>query len=146
MHVVVAGGTSSTLGRSSASSCIDVGHEVTILSRMSGNPEGIMSTKFGAMIRHVLPDDVDLLKSAIAGSHVVVYILKLIGDELNIRTDLALLQACLATGTVMRFVPSDWSMYPLAQERVDVLAHKAKLLESCQEALGTSGRTDFEVA
>lgn len=146
MHVIVAGGTSPTLGRSIVSACIDVGHDVTILSRMSGKSDSTVSTKFGATIRHVSYDDVDSLNSAIAGSHVVVSVLKLIGDELNIRTHLLLLQACLATSTITRFVPSDWSMYPLAQERVDVLAHKAKLLESCQEAVRISGRTDFEVA
>ncbi|ETN36417.1 uncharacterized protein HMPREF1541_08694 [Cyphellophora europaea CBS 101466] len=146
VHVVVAGGTSPTLGRSIVTACIAAGHQVTVLSRTPSDSSSAAESAHGAPIKYVSYEDVSSVKSAISGANIVISVLKIIGDELNITTHLNLLRATLATDTATRFVPSDWSMYSLAHQQVDLLAHKATLLKECQQLAASSERTDFEVA
>lgn len=146
IHVVIAGGTSPTLGRAIVSACLAVGYEVTILSRTPDDAVTAEKSAHGAPIRHVSYDDVDSIKSAIAGATVVISVLKIIGDELNIATHLNLLRATLATDNATRFVPSDWSMYSLANQQVDLLAHKTALLQACQQLVASSTKSGFEIA
>jgi hypothetical protein len=145
-HIVVAGGTSPTLGRSVVTASLSTGHRVTILSRQPEDPTTAAKSAHGADIRYVDYENVESLKAAIAGASVVISVLKIIGDELNLTTHLNLLRATLATSTATRFVPSDWSMYRLAAKQVDPLAHKDTLLQACQDLAASSNRPGFEIA
>jgi hypothetical protein len=145
-HVVVAGGTSPTLGRSIVTACLSAGHKVTILSRTPENPSTAASSAHGAPIKHVAYDDVESIKPTISDANVLISVLKIIDDDLNLTTHLNLLRAALASETTTRFVPSDWSMYSLASSQVDLLAHKSTLLHICRHLASTANRPDFEIA
>lgn len=147
MHVVVAGGSSPTLGRAIVTACLSAGQQVTILSRL---PEDLTTaaaeSAHGATIKYVAYENVASLKSAITGVNAVISVLKIIDEELNVMTHLNLLRATLATPSAARFVPSDWSMYRLAAEQVDLLSHKTVLLHACQQLAATVERPALEVA
>ena len=146
VRVAVAGGTSPTLGHSIVAALHAAGHEPVILSRMPQDPASAPQWLYNAPVKYVSYDDVQSIQSAIAGADAVISVLKIIGEEANLTTHLNLLRASLATGTVKRFVPSDWSMYAGAHAQVDMLAHKATLLRECQRLAAASGPPDFEIA
>ena len=93
MKVIVAGGTSPTLGQSLVTACRAAGHEVTILSRASIDADS-NPTKYDAPIRYVNYDDPDSIKRAIEGAEVVISVIKIVGD-LQLSTHLNLLRASL---------------------------------------------------
>ena len=143
--VAVAGGTSPTLGRSIVTALLAAGYEVIILSRMPSDQSTAPQAAHGAPIRYVAYVDFDSLKIVLQGVQSVISVLKIPSEELMTRTHLNLLRASLATGTVKRFIPSDFSMYALSHTQVSLLAHKSSLLRQCQELASSQGTTDLEI-
>jgi hypothetical protein len=66
------------------------------------------------------------------GVHTVLSVLKILDPQQMQESHLNLLRAAVATGTVRRFSPSDYSLGPITHATVDLLAHKSMLLKACQ--------------
>lgn len=170
MHIALAGGTSPTLGRSITTALLSAGHSVTILSRMpsantttttssSGdnnsteNAKSTPTTAHNAPILYVdykSPTSLTTLFQSLAPPlTAVISILKITDPTLNTNTHLHLLSAALSTPSCTRFIPSNWSLYPLSHASVPELAGHGALLRSCRQHLQKNPPTDgraFEIA
>ena len=125
--VAVAGGTSSTLGRSIVTAISQTTNTPVILTRQSPHAP---STKYKAEVRQVDYTDQDALVKALSDVHTVISVLKIPGPEWA-EYQINLLHASKRAG-VKRFAPSEFDNGPLADYRVDILGLKPGVWKECE--------------
>ncbi|KIW52412.1 hypothetical protein, variant [Exophiala xenobiotica] len=87
---------------------------------------------YGAPISYVDYGSTDSLTSALKGIHTLISVLKVNDPMAMISYHSNLLKSCISA-KVSRYAPSDWSMGPSSHSKVDLLAHKDRLWQDCQE-------------
>lgn len=134
--IAIAGGTSPTLGRSIVTSILSTSNKNTpvILTRQSPTAP---RTAHGAAVRQVDYSNPISLAAALQGVHTLISVIAVVGPQW-LDVQLALLRAAREAG-VKRFVPSEFGLGRLADERVDVLKAKGRVWEACLAAREESG-------
>lgn len=129
VKIVIAGGTSPTLGRSIVTAIAHTVNTPVILTRQSLDAP---ASKYGAEVRQVDYTDHSTLVDALKDVHTVISVLKIPGPEWA-TYQINLLNAAKAAG-VKRFAPSEFENGPEADGRVDILGLKPGVWKECTES------------
>lgn len=136
--VVIAGGTSKSLGRSITQAIItaypDGKWKPIILSRSDKPPSWASKLPRSSFeIRKVDYSSPSSLDAALKGSHTVISVI-LGKDETHVTHQISLLEAAVRAG-VKRFVPSDWASPPAGTRKVTMLnMAKPPVWEACERS------------